>query len=257
MIAAVAVMAGIAVGSSIGARIGWTLVFVAVFTGGYLWWRSRHPRGAEPTGGIARFLPQLKNSELSDWAVANGGRLDAGSAPYDLAPRNVRRAMQITDVQADEPGEDDSQVINWLTATPGGEFVEAFCVNGERPGFNQFVLIQAPRLPRLDLDIRADDVPGKRHGQQFEGLTFNQKWSVRSEDERYASLIITPRVMRLLEEAPDHLQNLTLFDGLVVSRTNVALDAASLDEHVRILHDFLNHIEPFVVRRYRQDQKGG
>lgn len=40
-------------------------------------------------------------------------------------------------------------------------------------------------------------------------------------------------------------------------RSTVALNAASLDEHMRLLHDFLNHIEPFVVRRYRQDQRGG
>lgn len=184
---------------------------------------------------------------LAEWAVAHGGAI----APRPVHPRSASPVVTgaLTIARAGNP--ERPRITDWVWARPGGRFAEAFCFSSKKKPAVQYVAIGAPALPRIVLDCRDDDALWQLKGQQFEAESFNHSWSVRAADRRYASAVVHPRMMQLLENSPRHVESLVLEDGLLVSICPVYLDAEALAEHIATLERLVSLIEPFVINSYR------
>lgn len=187
-----------------------------------------------------------RRRSLEKWAGDHGGRFSPASVQPHRTSTGVTRAMGV--IRASPR---DAHVTDWVWADPGGRHVEAFCLTYTDERTLQYVAIGAPALPRVVLDCRDDDALWHTPSQQFEGRSFNHTWSAWATDRRYASSVVHPRMMELLENSPRHLEHLALEDGLLVSRTPHFLDAEELTEHVATMERLVSLIEPFVINQYR------
>lgn len=184
---------------------------------------------------------------LEQWAASHGGAI--APRPVHTQDADPVVAGALTIMRAGHP--ERPRITDWVFARPGGRLAEAFCFSGKNHQAVQYVAIEAPALPRIEFDCRDDDALWKLKGQQFEAQSFNHSWAVRAVDQRYASAVVHPRMMELLENSPRHVERLVLENGLLVSCTPVYLDGDELAEHVATMERLLSLIEPFVIHQYR------
>lgn len=192
----------------------------------------------------SRLARRGARQSLHHWASTHGGHLEPRPVHPSVAGSTVEVALRATRTGLPE----EPSVCDWVHGQPGGRYAEAFFLTGKNGEVAQFVVIEAPHLPWLELDRRE---VGTRPGQQFESHSFNEDFAVRSENPRFASDVIHPRLMQLLENGPSHLALLVLAEGVLVSRTECALDASALDEQITLMFALVDALPSFVVDDYR------
>jgi hypothetical protein len=178
-------------------------------------------------------------SDLATTAAAQGWTYQAkGRAPADVG------------VIFDEPNRGFYR--NVITGSTASTPFVAFEYDGPKNGVHGFVLVNLPKyLPTLEVrpagSIRSA-LRGTEYGLplvRFESADFNARFSVQSPDAKFASDLITPRLMEALMAAPP--LNWRIMDGVLVSWSNSALTALQILSTVPTLRLIVDAIPGFVV----------
>ncbi|WP_420112401.1 hypothetical protein [Pseudactinotalea sp.] len=139
-----------------------------------------------------------------------------------------------------------------------GEFAgrPAYAYHFERGGgyyleVEQLIAYQLPNLlPPVSIVDRSEDDAFTSQRVRFESATFNHHWRVDTEDARYASAFMHPRLMELLNVAPASVTEIHLRGAFLVSHAPTNLTPAILQTHLQVLAEIHAAIPEWVWREY-------
>jgi hypothetical protein len=142
--------------------------------------------------------------------------------------------------------------VNIITGNDASTPFVAFEWHGPQNGVHGFVLVNLPRyLPTLEVRPAGSlqrALRGTEYGLplvRLESADFNARFSVQSPDAKFASDLLTPRLMQALMAAPP--LNWRIMDGVLLSWSNSELTALQIISTVPTLRLILDAIPGFVA----------